>query len=165
MAFRDTQVFSLIDQIRDHYRINIFNQYLRPAFTRLEIDSQTWELIGRLMDQSQYDKAQGYSFRELYERIFALATFVYKVRTEIAPNIRSILGAGTVMGGSRGGGDTLLRDMAISNFTANMDILADLTHELYMRTALLDKEGHQAKPPVYTRLPELKELGRLLVKG
>ena len=164
MAFRDTQVFSMIDQIRDHYRTNIYNQHLRPAFTRLELDAQTWELIGRLMDQSQYDKTQGYSFRELYERIYALATFVYKVRTDIAPQIRSILGAGSFMGGGRSGGDSLLRDMAISNFSANMDILADQTYELYMRTTLLDKEGHKTKSPVYTRLPELKEIGRLLVK-
>ena len=163
MAVRDTQVFNLIDQIRDHYQTNILNQYLRPAFTRLELDTQTWDRIDRLVDQSQYDKSQGYSYRELYERILALATFVFRVRTDIAPHVRSILGAGS-RGGARGN-DNLLRDMAISNFSANLDILADLTHELYMRIALLDKDEHKSKPPVYNRLPELQELGKLLVKG
>ncbi len=163
MAFRDTQVFSLIDQIRDHYRINIFNQHLRPSFTRLQLDSQSWDSIDRLMAKSPADKAQGYGFQELYERVYSLAQFVFKVRTEIAPNIRSILGAGGLMG--RGGGDTLLRDMAISNFPSNLDILADLTYELYTRIVLLDKESHSAKAPVYTRLPELSEMGKLLVKA
>jgi len=164
MAFRDTQVFSLIDQIREHYRGNIFNQYLRPAFTRLEINSQDWENIDRLMAQSAHDKSQGYSFRELYERIHSLSLFVFQVRTEIAPNIRSILGAGSSFGGSSGG-NNLLRDMAISNFPSNLNILADLTHELFMRLTFLDKESHSVKPPVYTRIPEVKDIGRLLVKG
>jgi hypothetical protein len=163
MAFHDTQVFSLIDQIRDHYRTNIFNQHLRPAYTRLQFDSQSWESLDRLMSQSPADRAQGYGFQDLYERVYCLAQFVFKVRTEIVPHIRSILGAGNLMG--RGGGDTLLRDMAISNFPSNLDILADLTYELYMRIVLLDKESHSAKAPVYTRLPELAEMGRLLVKA
>lgn len=163
MAFHDTQVFSLIDQIRDHYRTNIFNQHLRPAFTRLQFDSQSWESLDRLMSQSSADKAQGYGFQDLYERVYNLARFVFKVRSEIVPHIRSILGAGSLMG--RGGGDTLLRDMAISNFPSNLDILADLTYELYMRIVFLDKESHSAKAPVYTRLPELAEMGRLLVKA
>ena len=53
--------------------------------------------------------------------------------------------------------------MAISNFGANLDVLADKVHELYMRVIQVDKDSHNVKAPVYTRMAELESIGSLLV--
>jgi hypothetical protein len=54
----------------------------------------------------------------------------------------------------------ILQDMAEHNFPANLGILTDLLTELYMRTASQDRQAHGKKPPIYEKIPELKELGR-----
>ena len=62
------------------------------------------------------------------------------------------------------GGSRVLRDMAAQNFGVNLEILSDLINELYLKTTNIDRASHEKKRPVYERIPELKDLGRLLVK-
>ncbi len=165
MPFHDSQVFELIDRISDHYTQNINNRFLRTSFIKLIISREDWERIDELIGQSQYEKTQGYRFWELYQRILALAAFTYKARNELAPNIRSLLGSGTGFPGrSTGNNDDIFREMAISNFGANLDVLSDMLHELYIRTIAVDKDSHKLKSPVYTRMPELKNMGNFLVR-
>jgi hypothetical protein len=54
--------------------------------------------------------------------------------------------------------------MVVNNFASNLKILADKLNELYVRIASLDKELAGERPPVYSRLAELKEIGRYLVE-
>ncbi|MBI9101200.1 MAG: hypothetical protein JEY99_02205 [Spirochaetales bacterium] len=164
MPFQDGRVFDLIDQLGEYYSQNIDNAFLRPSFSRINISREDWERIAALANQSEYEKAQGYSFWELYEMILAMARFVSKARNELAPNIRAILSESSGgFGSAAPRGNDILKDMAISNFRANLDVLADKVHELYMRTALVDKESHKVKAPVYTRMPDLAGIGSLLV--
>jgi hypothetical protein len=60
--------------------------------------------------------------------------------------------------------DRVLRDMAAQNFGVNLAILSDLVNELYMKTTTLDRAAHDKKRPVFERISELKNLGKLLVK-
>ena len=162
MAFRDVQVYALIDQIREHYHTNLFNHHFRLAFSKLNMTAQLWERIDTAMDSSMHDKAVGYSFREVYELIHAMAVLVHKLRNQVGPDLRAIMGADGFRDGAPPKRDTVLRDMAISNFPANVDILANLTYDLYIRVLLLDKEGHKMKPPVYTRMREISEVESFL---
>ena len=60
--------------------------------------------------------------------------------------------------------DKVLRDMAAQNFPVNLAILSDLIKELYMKTTELDRSEHEKKRPVYEQIPELKDIGKLLVR-
>ena len=160
MSIKNTQIFSIIDRISEHYHQNIANRYIRKAFSELTIDSDTWEKIGKLTESSEYSRLQGYSYNELYENIYAMAVFIKKVRNEVGTNLRFMLGGNQVSGNEK-----LLMDMAIINFDANLGLLADMVNELYMKTIELDREEAKGRAPIYTRIAELGNIGKMLIGG
>ena len=168
MPLRDSQVFALIDQIGEHYRNNISNRFLRHAYTQMIISREEWDRIDLLTNQGTMEKAQGYRFWDLYERLLAMALFISRARNDVAPNLRNLVASGPrgplTRSSSGGANEDILREMAVSNFSANLDVLADKVHELYIRITTLDKESHSVKPPVYTRVPGLQDIGKLLVR-
>jgi hypothetical protein len=89
--------------------------------------------------------------------VLAAAHFIHEARVKMVPNIRGMLAHGST------DQDRVLRDMAAQNFGVNLAILSDLINELYLRTTALDKTAHEKKRPVYESIPELKDLGKLLV--
>lgn len=158
MSVKNTQIFSIVDRIGEHFQQNIYNRYLRKAFSDLTIEKGSWEKIEKLTQSSEYDRMQGYSFGELYDSIYAMAGFIKKVRTDVAPNLRFRLGASHPSGNEK-----LLMDMAIINFNANLGLLADMVNELYMKTIELDREEAKGRAPLYTRRSELSEVGKMLI--
>ena len=158
MAVKNTQIFSIIDRISEHYDQNIYNRYLRKAFTDLTIEKGSWEKIEKLTQSSEYDRMQGYSFNELYDSIYAIAHFIKKVKTDVAPNLRFKLG-----NDKPSGNEKLLKDMAVINFDANLGLLADMVNELYLKTIELDRTEAAGRAPVYTRRAELNDVGKMLI--
>ena len=59
MSIKNTQIFSIIDRISEHYHQNIANRYLRKAFNELTIDKGAWEKIETLTESSDYARLQG----------------------------------------------------------------------------------------------------------
>ncbi|MEW5815776.1 MAG: hypothetical protein AB1798_10345 [Spirochaetota bacterium] len=169
MTVQDPEILKVITKLGEHYRNNINNVYIHKLLLRLDISSSNWELIANLTQASNLILSHEYRFDELYERILAIAQFVYRARKNLLPNLKSSLSGWTAPFASKTspGGDRekLLRDIAISNFPSNVGILSDLVHELYMKTAEYDKKQHHPKPPVYEKMPELKEIGKLLVES
>ena len=53
--------------------------------------------------------------------------------------------------------------MAASNFVSNLQVFADLLHELYLNLIELDKQSCGKNKPLYTQTPELANVGRFLV--
>lgn len=165
MPLKDEAVFQLVEKIRDHYHNNINNRFIRKALLMLRVPRETWEALNRLTEETDYHRIQGYHYKELYEQIHAAATFVHQAKSEVQPNIKTLLAGGgeTVFTRPKGGGrEDILREMAITNFPANLGIFADMINELYVRTAAMDREDHPTEKPIYERMPELKELGKLL---
>ncbi len=158
MSVKNTQIFSIIDRISEHYHQNIANRYIRKAFTELTIEKGAWEKIERLTDSSEYTRLQGYSFNELYDSIYALAVFIRKLRNDVAPNLRFMLGHARPTGNEK-----LLMDMAIINFNDNLGLFADMVNELYLKTIELDRNEARGRAPIYTKMPELNEVGKMLV--
>jgi hypothetical protein len=159
---KDNETLTLIERIADHFNNNLYNRYLRQAYTAMTLDQHAWTLIENLIDKSDYYKLQGYHYDELYDRVLALARFVYHSRREIQPHLRSILQrAGGPSGGSPN--ERILREMAVNNFASNLNLLSDLTNKLFSRVAELDEEDHKNDRPVYRRIPEVQEIGRYLV--
>lgn len=166
MAIKDPDIYRLVEKIGDHYKTNVNNRFVRKAIVVLELAQGEWDKLDNLTTKSDYYKAQGFQFDELYEMILAAAHFIYQARQKLLPNIRNMIGGSSSPGmGGAAEQDKVLRDMAAKNFPVNLEILSDMVNELYIKTTSLDREAHGKKPPVYDKIPELKELGRFLISS
>jgi hypothetical protein len=159
MQIRDAQIVRLIERIGEHYRTNISNRYIRPALLQLPLEKQSWDQIEVLTEKFEQYRYQGFHLDELYRQISAAARFVALTRRELAPTLRNRLGGG----GS--GSDKVLRDMAVNNFSSNLQLFADLLNELYVNLVELDKIDSKGHKPLYMQIPELQDIGRQLVGG
>ena len=162
MQTKDEEIFDLIDSIGQHYRTNLGNRYVRNAFSVLPLDTKDWGLIESITEKAEYYRYQGYHPDELYDRILALARFVYHARRELQPQLRARLSTYSSGPGPLGN-DRILRDMAVNNFGSNLAILADLVNKLYSRTVEVDKEMANGRTPVFKTMRELDEIGTYLV--
>ena len=154
---KDAQVMRLIEQIGDHYRTNISNRFLRPVLLQLQIDKGTWDQIELLTEKMELFHYQGFHLDELYRQIAACARFVEVARHGMVPALRNKLN------GVPASTDKILREMAASNFAANLQVFADLLNELYVSLVDLDTKDAGKNAPVYNQVPELYNIGRLLV--
>jgi hypothetical protein len=155
---KDAKIIGLIEQIGEHYRTNISNRFLRPLLLQLQLDKSTWDQIELLTEKLEIFRYQGFHFDELYQQIYACARFVEAARNNIIPSLR------TKMGSSHSGPDKILREMAANNFGSNLKVFADYLNELYVSLVEMDKtNASKNRQPVYTQLPELSDVGRLLV--
>ncbi len=165
MQVKDDELLQIIERLGEHYKTNISNRIMRKALLKMDLNNSTWDRIERLTEISDLQRSEGYSFHELYEQVMAMALFVNYAQHRILPNIRSLL-TGDVA--RRGGpaeaqNDRVLRDMAINNFKSNLGILSDIVNDLYLKTIELDKRLNGEKNPIYAKMPELKQLGQLLI--
>ena len=153
---KDAHVVRLIEQIGDHYRVNISNRFLRPVLLQLQVDKNTWDQIEILTEKMELFRYQGFHLDELYRQIAACARFV-----EVARNRSSIKNKLTRL---PEGPEKILRDMAVNNFPANLKVFCDLLNELYVILVEMDKQdAGDRHPPVYSQMSELYNIGRLLV--
>ncbi|TVQ36203.1 MAG: hypothetical protein EA384_14880 [Spirochaetaceae bacterium] len=154
----------MIEAIGNHFRANLNNRYLRQAVMTLTLDRPTWNLIEQLTEKSEYYRLQGYHLDELYDRILAMARFVYHARRELQPHLRALLARqNSPAGMTISGNDRVLREMSVNNFASNLNILADLVDKFYHKVVDIDRERHHGRQPAYSRIKELHELGRYLV--
>ena len=155
---RDAQIIRLVERISDHYRTNISNRFLRPALLQLALDKSVWDQIETFTEKFEQFAYQGFHLDELYRQIAASAKFVYAVRRDVAPTIRYRLG-----NTGANGTDKILREMAVNNFSFNLQLFADLLYDLYIKLVEIDTAGSKGKRPIYLQIPELIDLGQLLV--
>lgn len=156
MPVKESMLFSIIEKIGDHYRKNIDNRFVRDSLARLMLERGDRDHINTITELPEYIRLQGFEYYDLYEKILALARFVKRVQQEVIP---SVSGAARKKGGTQ---EETLRSMAFSTYASNMNILADLVNELYIKTIEFDKRDN-SKNPVYKHIPELMNLGNLLV--
>jgi len=154
---KDAQVIRLIEQLGNHYRTNISNRFLRPVLLQLQIDKGTWDQIELITEKMELFRYQGFHLDELYRQIAACARFVEVARNGMVPALRNKLSAAPPST------DKILREMAASNFAANLQVFADILNDLYINLVDLDTKDAGKNPPVHTQIPELFNVGRLLV--
>jgi hypothetical protein len=161
MQIKNPEVMSAVEALGEHFRSNISNRFTRRGISSMVLDPGTWNLIEELTEKVETYRYQGYHFDEIYSQILAMARFVYQARRELLPNIRLLASGGS---DRIGGSDRVFRDMAIANFGPNLKILADMVNEIYMKVVAIDKENAGSKGPVFSQIPDLKEIGRYLVE-
>ena len=154
MQILDASIIRLIERIGEHYRSNISNRFIRPALLQLPFDNQSWDLID---DLTEKPPTQATHLDELYREIIAASHFVALVRREQA-TIRSRVGRS-----DPSSPDKVLREMAVNNFSSNLQIFSDLVYELYIKLVEIDKAATKGKVPFYSQIPELSNIGRLLI--
>ncbi len=163
MQVKNPELFSLIETISQHYQTNIANRFTRRALSTMTLDAGSWGQIEELTEKVDNYRYQGYHLDELYMYILALARFIYQARRQVAPNLKFM--ATSSHGQERiSDSDRVFRDMAVNNFASNLKILADYLNDLYLKVVALDKDAAGIKQPAFSRIPELKELGRYLVE-
>jgi hypothetical protein len=160
MQILDPSVIMLIERISDHYRTNISNRFIRPILLQLPLEKATWDLIEAFTEKVAQIRYQGFHLDELYMQIAASARFVSMARRDIAPFLRNRVGQFTVHGA-----DKVLQDMAVNNFSSNLQVFADLVNELFIKLVEIDKAAAKGRQPVYAKIPELSSIGRELVGG
>ena len=138
--------------------MNISNRFIRPALLQLPLEKQAWDLIEVLTEKIEQFRYQGFHLDELYRQVVAAARFVFITRRDLVPTLRNRLSAG---GGAES--DRVLRDMAVNNFGSNLQVFADLVNELYVSLVELDKLDAKGRRPLYMSIPELQDIGRLLI--
>jgi len=151
---KDAQVTRLIERIGEHYRTNISNRFLRPVLLQLQVDKSTWDQIEVLTEKLELFRYQGFHLDELYRQIAACARLVEVARNK--STIRNKLSAVPI------GDEKTLRNMAVSNFSSNLQVFADLLNELYTILLEIDMQDCGKNQPIYTQIPELYNIGRLL---
>ena len=157
LLVREGNIIRLIERIGEHYRTNISNRFIRPALLHLPLEKQSWDAIETLTEKIEQYRYQGFQLDELYRQIAAAARFVSITRRELVPVLRSRFS------GVSSGPDRVLRDMAVNNFGSNLQVFADLVNELYINLVELDKTAAKGRRPFYMSMPELQDIGRLLV--
>jgi hypothetical protein len=157
MQIKTPEVYSMIEAIGHHYKNNISNRFTRGALSLLVLDNATWNQIEELTEKSDNYRYQGYHVDELYGLILAMARFISASRKQGTQTLRY----GNV--DKLNSQDRVLRDMVVNNFASNLNILADSINRLYVKVVEIDKASSVGHQPVYTRFPELGELGRYLV--
>jgi len=155
---KDAHIVRLIEQIGEQYRTNISNRYVRPLLLQLILDKNTWDLIETLTEKVELFRYQGFHLDELYRQIAACARFIEAARSNIIPNLRAKLLA------APNNSDKIMREMAANNFPSNLQVFADNLNELYVILVEMDKTNtSKNQQPVYTQIPELSNVGWLLV--
>ena len=161
MQIKNPEIFAAVEGIGEHFRSNISNRFTRRGIATLILDPGTWNLIEELTEKLENYRYQGYHFDEIYSQILAMARFVYQAKRDLLPNIRFLASGGN---DHVGASDKVFRDMAITNFGPNLKILADKVNELYVKVVAIDRESAGQKSPVFSQIPELKEIGRYLIE-
>jgi len=155
----DDSVARLIKQLADHYKTNISNRFIRPVLLQLPFDDILWGQIESLTERNEKLGYQGYHIDDLYRQISALGKFVYAVRTEIAPTLRYRIG-----NNFSDKTDKVLRDMAINNFSSNLQVFAELIYELYNKIVEIDTAAvKKGERPVYKQYTDLEDIQEKLL--
>jgi hypothetical protein len=157
LQVKDAHIIRLIERLGEHYRSNISNRFIRPTLLTLPMEKQSWDLIETLTEKIEQYRYQGFHLDELYQQSIAAARFVSVSRRDLVPTLRNRLA------GNGPGPDKVLRDMAANNFASNLQLFADLLNELYVCLVEMDKTQAKGRRPLYASVPELSDVGRMLI--
>jgi len=159
-SITDESVVRLIKQLVDHYKTNISNRFIRPVLLQIQFDDVLWNQIESLTERFDQLGYQGYDIEELYRQISAMTQFVDAVRREVVPTLRYKIGTNFT-----DKTDKVLRDMAIHNFSSNLQVFASLIYELYTKLVEIDTAAVKGKRkgPIYKQHKELADIKEKLM--
>lgn len=159
MTTLDPGIVRLIEELSNHYKINIDNKHTRGLLYSLTLEKGDWDKIASLTEMSGNAAGHNISFTDLYDRICAMARFVSKAYSEALPQVRAMSSKKT-----GGGPDDLLRSMSMNNFKPNLDVLADLSNGLFEQTKEIDAAEHENTTPEFAGISDVQDIANMLRK-
>lgn len=153
MVVKSYEILNLIENIAQHFKILESNRLIRNALNEVEIGYSYRHYFDVIVNFTEQSRTDGYRLDDLYQGIIGLAQFIYQARTNVEPRAKSQV--------SRGG--AMQDRMAVDNMANNLNIMADMANDLYVKTVALDKEKEsRRRPSLYNNIKELKDVGMLL---
>ena len=159
MLVREPVIIEMIVRLAEHFNMNVATRFIRPLLAPVFSDSSVSRRISDLTDNPSELSEHGVPLDELYLQINAMAVFIKDVRTSILPNMNSISNSGLK---SVNDPQKIYRDMALSNFKSNIDLLSRYTSELFEAVEVFDKSRNPAGKSVFSKISENTETARLL---
>ncbi|MBN2628608.1 MAG: hypothetical protein JXA95_18235 [Spirochaetales bacterium] len=153
MVVKSYEILNLIENLTNHYNILESNRLIRNALNEVEIGYSYRHYFEVLVNYSEQSRADGYRLDDLYQGIIGLAQFIYQARTSAEPRVKQQVGRSGAMQDR----------MAVDNMANNLNIMADMANDLYVKTVAFDKESEsRRRPALYHSIKELKDVGMLL---
>jgi hypothetical protein len=153
LIVKSYEIINLIENLTNHYNILENNRLIRNTLNEVEISFSYRHYFEIIVNYSEQFRTDGYRMDDLYLGIIGLAQFIYQARTISEPLAKTLVGKS----------DAIQDRMAVDNMTSNLNVMADLANDLYVKTVALDKEKEtRRRPALYPNIRELKDVGMLL---
>lgn len=153
MIVKNYEILGLIDNLARQYQILESNRTIRNAFNEIEIGFSYRHYFDAIINFDDQTRMDGLRLDDLYMGIVGLAQFIYQARTDVEPRVKSMIGRS----------DAIQDRMAADNLTNNLNIMADLANDLYVKTVAHDRENESPKRQALNKsIKELKDVGMLL---
>ena len=124
---------------------------------QLQIEKSTWDQIELLTEKMEMYRYQGFHLDDLYTQIIACSRFVEAARLGMIPALKAKINAISP------GPEKTLLEIAASNLPSNLQLFSDLLYELFVNLVEIDKKSAKNKPTVYSQMPDLQSVGRMLI--
>ena len=159
MQVKNPEMFTKLERLAAHYKNNVVSSYLKAEFATITLTRRDWDEVELITARQEVFRQQGYHLDELYLKLLSLARLVHQARTQLAPNLRSLV---TNRFNSRPGSEKVMAEMATANFLPNLDVLGAMILDLYQMTKKEDSDQNQGKTKALGSVPEAKEIEGLL---
>ncbi len=159
MKFKDKNIYSKIDTLKNQYQIFIHNQFINYYLLDSNIPKNDWLDIEDLINSNKYYEAEGYDLNKLYEQIFTFSSFLKRIKIRILPRMKSESESRMRKLSSN---NKILYKMTLDNLPVNLKSFGDLIIDLFVNVKRVDKKIHGEKNMLYLRLPFIREIEKNL---
>jgi len=159
MKFKDKNIYSKIDKLKNQYQIFIHNQFINYYLLDSNIPKNDWLDIEDLINSNKYYEAEGYDLDKLYEQIFTFSSFLKRITIRILPRMKS---ESKSRMRKLSPNNKILYKMTLDNLPVNLKTFGDLIIDLFVNVKRVDKKIHGGKNMLYLRLPFIRDIEKNL---
>ncbi len=159
MNFKDKAVRDMIDNLKNHYRVFINNQFISYYLNESNIPKNDWIDIEDLIDSNKYFEGEGYDMERFYDQILTFSRFLDKLKKEVLSKMKGDVEKRL----SRMSQDNkILYKMTVDNAPGNVKIFYDILTNLFMTVKKIDEKTNGQDRMMYGRHAYFKEIEKNL---
>lgn len=159
MNFKDKAVRDMIDNLKNHYRVFVSNQFISYYLNESNIPKNDWIDIEDLIDSNKYFEGEGYDMERFYDQILTFSRFLDKLKKEVLSKMKGDVEKRL----SRMSQDNkILYKMTVDNAPGNVKIFYDILTNLFMTVKKIDEKTNSPDRMMYGRHAYFKEIEKNL---
>jgi len=159
MNFKDKAVRDMIDNLKNHYRVFVSNQFISYYLNESNIPKNDWIDIEDLIDSNKYFEGEGYDMERFYDQILTFSRFLDKLKKEVLSKMKGDVEKRL----SRMSQDNkILYKMTVDNAPGNVKIFYDILTNLFMTVKKIDEKTNGPDRMMYGRHAYFKEIEKNL---